>query len=310
MIREVDIAVRFNSFTYLVSEGFKNVFKNKKASIASLVTMICAMIMFGIFFVLGENANYIVEQVSSSQGIQVYIVNDATDEQINTLESQIWNLGRDKIATVTFVSKQEALESMKKSLGTDSDLLDTYEGDNNIFPASFVVTLSDLSYSSEVEQAIWEMDNVKKITSSDQTINTLIKIANGVKIAIGVIFVLLIIIAITIISNTIKLSVHARRKEISIMKYVGATNGFIRGPFIIEGIIIGIVSSGLTLLLLGGIYDLAIDKIASSSVFQTMGIQLLQFNEMIQIITIVFLALGIGIGVIGSSISMRKYLEV
>ena len=301
--------MKFNSFTYLISEGIKNVLKNKKASMASLVTMICAMIMFGVFFVLGENANHVVEQVSSSQGIEVFIVNEATDEEINKLESDIWSLG-DKIATVTFVSKQEALESMKEQLGSDSDLLDIYEGDNNIFPASFIVTLSDLSYSAEVEQQIWEMDNVKDITSSDQTIDTLIKIVNGVKIAIGVIFVFLIIIAITIISNTIKLSVHARRKEISIMKYVGATNGFIRGPFIIEGILIGIVSSALTLLILGTGYDIIIEKIGNSSVLQVMGIQLLQFSDMLQVITIVFLALGIGIGVIGSSISMKKYLEV
>ena len=301
--------MRFNSITYLIKEGIKNIFKNKKASMASLITMICAMIMFGIFFVLGENANYVVEQVSTSQGIQVFIVNEATDEEINALESEIWALG-DRIATVTFVSKQEALESMKESLGSDSDLLDVYEGDNNIFPASFVVTLSDLSYSSEVEQEIWEMDNVKNITSSDQTIDTLIRIANGVKVAIGVIFVFLIIIAITIISNTIKLSVHARRKEISIMKYVGATNSFIRWPFIIEGIIIGIVSSGITLLLLGGVYDIVIENIGNSSVLQTMQIQLLQFSDMLQTITIVFLTLGIGIGVIGSSISMKKYLEV
>ena len=197
-------------------------------------------------------------------------------------------------------------QKLLKTIG----IIDVYEGDNNIFPASFVVTLSDLSYSKDVEQKIWELDNVKKITSSDETIDTLIRIANGVKIAIGIIFVFLIIIAITIISNTIKLSVHARRKEISIMKYVGATNSFIRWPFIIEGIIIGIVSSGITLLLLGGIYDVVIEKIGSSSVLQTMQIQLLQFSDMLQIITIVFLVLGIGMGIIGSSISMRNYLEV
>ena len=200
MIREVDIAVRFNNITYLISEGFKNVFKNKKASVASLLTMLCAMFIFGIFFVIGENANYVVEQVSTAQGIQVFILNDATDEEINKLESDVWALGNDKISTINFVSKQEALETMKKSLGSDSDLLDVYEGDNNIFPASFVVTLSDLSYSKGVEDAIWKMDNVKNIESSNQTIDTLIKIANGVKITIGVIFVLLLVMAITIIS--------------------------------------------------------------------------------------------------------------
>lgn len=302
--------MRFNNITYLISEGFKNVFKNKKASVASLLTMLCAMFIFGIFFVIGENANYVVEQVSTAQGIQVFILNDATDEEINKLESDIWALGNDKISTINFVSKQEALETMKKSLGSDSDLLDVYEGDNNIFPASFVVTLSDLSYSKGVEDAIWKMDNVKNIESSNQTIDTLIKIANGVKITIGVIFVLLLVMAITIISNTIKLSVHARRKEISIMKYVGATNSFIRGPFIVEGIFIGLAASGITLLALKGTYDLTIQKVATSSVLQTMGISLLTFQDMIQIIGIVFLVLGIGIGIIGSSISMKKYLEV
>lgn len=302
--------MRFNSITYLISEGFKNIFKNKKASMASLLTMLCAMFIFGIFFALGENATYIVEQVSSSQGIQVFILNDATDEEIDTLRSNIFALGDEKIAKVDFVSKQKALETMKKSFGSESDLLEVYEGDNNIFPASFVVTLSDLSYSAEVEQAIWQMDNVKKIQSSNQTIDALIKIANGVKIAIGVIFVFLLIMAITIISNTIKLTVHARRREISIMKYVGATNSFIRWPFIIEGILIGIASSGITLLVLATVYDAVIAKIATSSVLQLMGIQLLQFGEMLQIVTAVFLALGIGIGIIGSSISMKKYLEV
>lgn len=301
--------MRFNNVTYLFCEGLRNVFKNKKASMASLLTMFCAMFIFGIFFVIGQNANSIVEQVSSSQGIQVFILNDATDEEMNILESKIWELG-DKISTVTFVSKQEALESMKESFGSDSDLLDGYEGDNNIFPASYIVTLSDLVYSSEVEEAISKMDNVKKIESSNQTIDTLIKIAKGVRLAIGVIFILLIIMAVTIISNTIKLSVHARRKEISIMKYVGATNGFIRGPFIVEGILIGVASAGITLLALAGIYDFVIGKIGSSSVLQTMQIHLLSFTDMIQIITVVFLVLGIGIGILGSSISMKKYLEV
>jgi cell division transport system permease protein len=308
MIREVDIKV--NS-AYLISEGFKNIFKNKKSSMSSLLTMFCAMFIFGIVFVLGENANYIVEQVSSSQGIQVYMTSDATDEQIETLQSEIWNLGTDKISTVTFVSKQEALETLKKSLGEDSEwVLEGYEGENNIFPVSYIITLTDLSYTTEVEDAIEQMDNVSKITSSNKTIDTLIKISNGVKIAVSVVFVLLLMLAVTIIANTIKLTVFSRRKEISIMKYVGATNSFIRGPFIVEGILIGIVAAGVTFLVLATVYDLVIGKVASSSVLQTMRLSLLKFSEMAQVIGIIFLGLGIGIGTMGSLISMKKYLEV
>ena len=298
-----------NSF-YLISEGFKNVFKNKKSSFTSLITMICAMFIFGVAFAIGENANSVVEQVSKSQGIQVYMITDATDEQINKLESDIWNLGSDKIQKVEFVSKQQALETMKTSFEDADWIFDGYEGENNIFPVSYIVTLTDLSYTKEVENAINQMENVDKIRSSNETIDTLIKIAHGVRIAVMVIFVLLIIMAVTIISNTIKLTVHSRRREISIMKYVGATNGFIRGPFVVDGIIIGLFAALLTILMVGLAYDFIIEKIAQSDVLQRMSISLLNFGQISQVIAIVFLCLGIGIGIIGSSISMKKYLEV
>ncbi|MBR1540246.1 MAG: permease-like cell division protein FtsX [Clostridia bacterium] len=298
-----------NSF-YFVGEGFRNVLKNKKSSLISLITMICAMFIFGVAFAIGENATSVVEQVSASQGIQVYMTTDATDEQINQLESDIWNIGTDKIQKVEFVSKQQALETMKTSFEDADWIFDGYEGENNIFPVSYIVSLTDLSYTGEVEKAIGQMDNVDKIRSSNETIDTLIKIAHGVRLAVIVIFVLLIVMAVTIISNTIKLTVHSRRREISIMKYVGATDGFIRGPFVVEGIIIGLIAALLTILMLGLAYDFIISKIAQSDVLQRMNIGLLSFGELSQVIAIVFLVLGIGIGIVGSSISMKKYLEV
>ena len=154
------------------------------------------------------------------------------------------------------------------------------------------------------------METVDKIQSSNETIDTLIRIAHGVRIAVMIIFVLLIIMAVTIISNTIKLTVHSRRKEISIMKYVGATNGFIRGPFVVEGIIIGLAAAVLTLLMVGVAYDFIIAKMSQSDVLLRMDIKLMTFSQLSNVIAIVFLMLGIGIGVIGSSISMKKYLEV
>ena len=294
--------------SYIIKEGFKNVFKNKKSTLISLVTMVCAMFLFGAFFSIGENVNSILYQVQKNQGIEVFIENEATDEQINVLEEQIKSL--ESINTVTFKSKQEALDSMKENLKDNQELLEGYEGENNIFPASFIVTLTDLSKATEIEAKIEVMEHVKKITSNNDTINTLMRIANGIKIAIGVISIILLIISVTIISNTIKLTVHARRKEISIMKYVGATNSFIRWPFMIEGIIIGLVSAVITLLVIGAIYNVILEKIQMSNVLQTMGVNLLQFNEIVQLVAIAYLVLGIGVGVIGSSISMKKYLEV
>lgn len=298
----------YNSITYLISEGFRNVMKNKKASMASLLTMLCAMFLFGAFFVMGENINEILRQVQESQGIQVFINKDATDEQIQTLKDEINSLNG--INTIVFKSKQEALDTMKETYKDTPEVFTGLEGENNIFPASYIVTLTDLSLSAEIQEKITKMDNVTEITSSDVTIDTLMKIANGIKLAIGVIFILLLLIAVTIITNTIKLTVHARRKEISIMKYVGATNSFIRWPFMVEGIIIGIVAASLTIVILAGIYNYIIEKIEMSDAFNRLGVSLLQFTDMAQVIIIVFLILGIGIGVVGSRISMKKYLEV
>ena len=297
-----------NSFTYIIKEGVRNVFKNKKATMISLITMICAMFLFGTFFAIGENVNAVLNQVQKNQGMEVFIQNEATDEQISTLEEQIKEL--DGINTVTFKSKQEALDSMKENLKDNQDLLEGYEGENNIFPASFVITLTDLSLATDIEAKIGAMENVKKITSNNDTITTLMKIANGIRIAIGAISVILLVISITIIANTIRLTVHSRRKEISIMKYVGATNRFIRWPFMVEGIIIGIVAAGITILIVSTIYDFVIQSIEASNILQTMGVTLLQFSDIVELIAIVYAILGIGVGVIGSSISMKKYLEV
>ena len=274
----------------------------------SLITMICAMFLFGVFFAIGENINFVLEQVQRSQGMEVFILNEATQEQIDELGNKIRAL--DGVNTVKFKTKEQALESMKQNMKEYKELLTGYEGENNIFPASYVVTLTDLTLTEDVEGKIATMEGVKRITSSNDTISTLIKIANGIKIAIAMIFVVLLFIAITIISNTIRLTVYARRKEISIMKYVGATNSFIRWPFVIEGMLIGLIASLLTLGLVAVLYDVMIAKIEASMILQQMGITLLQFVELVESIAIVYVVLGIFVGMVGSSISMRKYLEV
>ena len=299
--------MKYNIFGYLIGEGFSNVFKNKKSTGASLMIMCATMIIFGIFLILGENINHFVSEVESAQGIQVFINNDTTQEQIDTLGEQI--RGLDGVSTVEFVSKEQALEQMKERFGEQQDLLDGYE-ENNIFPASYIVTMTDLNKSAEIQNQILTFENVKKITSRDETVATLIDLANGIKIVTGVILALLIIISVFIIANTIKLTVHARRKEISIMKYVGATNGFIRWPFILEGMIIVIISSVISIAIVGVAYNFISQNLLSSEFMQVINMSLVSFNDMFSSIIFVYMLLGIGIGAIGSVISMRKYLKV
>ena len=299
--------MKYNIFTYLIGEGFKNVFKNKKSTAASLMIMCATMIIFGVFFIIGENINHFVKEVERAQGIQVFINTDATDDQIKEIGEKISSL--DGVNTVTFVSKESGLEQMKEKFKDKEYLLDTYK-DNNILPDSYVVTLTDLNLSSQVQEQINQMEHIKRITSRDETVSTLINLANGVRIITGVILILLVVISVFIISNTIKLTVHARRKEISIMKYVGATNNFIRWPFIVEGIIIGNLSGAISLTIVGGGYNFIADQIVNSQFMKITNMSLVGFSDVFNLIIIIYLLLGIGIGVIGSTISMRKYLKV
>ena len=306
--------MRYNVITYLLGEGIRNVFKNKKSTSASIIIMSLTMLIFGVFFVITQNINSIMKQIESEQGIEVFLY-DISEDQTKALEDYIRNI--DGINTVEYKSKEDALNQLKSQFKDREDLLSGYD-ENNIFPASYVVTLTDLTKNNEVKQKIEEYDKdkpdtekvIKKITSSDETITTLINLANGIRIITGVILVILIIISIFIISNTIKLTVHARRKEISIMKYVGATNSFIRWPFIVEGMIIGIISGAISIIILGINYNLIANKILESQVVSAMSINLLTFADMFGLIVLAYTILGVGIGILGSCISMRRYLKV
>lgn len=299
--------MKHNVLGYLLGEGFRNVFNNKKSSGASLAIMCATMLIFGVFFLIVENINNMVTNLEEQQGMQVFIKEDATEAQIEQIGEQIKTLNG--VNTITYVSKEDALNSMKEKLKDKQSLLSGWDEDNP-FRASYVVTLTDLKLSSDIQDEISKIDNIYSIESRDDTINALVTIANGVRIVSAAILILLILISVFIIANTIKLTVHARRKEISIMKYVGATDGFIRWPFIIEGILIGIMAALLSIGLLAIVYALISNSVAQSTIMQKIGVNLLSFNNMLNLLIIVYLILGIGIGTIGSSISMRKYLKV
>lgn len=299
--------MKYNIIGYLIGEGFRSIIKQKKMTSASIIIMCATMFIFGAFYLIGENVNYIMKQVESQQGMRVMIKEEATDDQVRNLQTKIQQING--VNQVTFHSKEDALASMKETLGTHQELLDTYVEDNP-FPASYFVTLTDLTLNKEVQAEILKLDAVDEIASSDDTISMLASVAKGIQIGTLVLLVILIIISIFIISYTIKLTVYARRREISIMKYVGATNSFIRGPFIVEGIIIGIISALLSVGIVGGVYNAIIDKLLTSSVLQRINIVLYGFSDIAIKLLGVYLILGIGIGIIGSAISMRKYLKV
>ncbi len=298
--------MKYNRLGYLIGEGLSNVFKNKKSTVASIVIMCATMIIFGLFLIIGENVNHFVDNLKLQQGFQVFMKEDATQEEMDKVKEDIRAL--DGISTIEFVSKEQGLNTMKEKLKDEKGVLDGFNVQK--IKASYIVKVTDLERSKTIQSEVEKINNVVKITNSNETAMKLISIAKVIRIATGIILLLLIIISTFIISNTIKLTVHSRRKEISIMKYVGATNSFIRWPFIVEGIVIGIISSIISIILVGGAYSLITTKMASSDLVKVMGMNLVGLNEMLTSIIIVYLILGIGIGTIGSVVSMRKYLKV
>ena len=299
--------MRYSSIGYLISEGFKSVFKQKKMTSASIIIMCATMFMFGVFYLLGENVNHVMRQVESQQGMRVIIKEDATEAEINDLKVKIQQI--ENVSTVTFYSKEDALASMKTILGEHQDLIVGYDEDNP-FPASYFVTLTDLTKNKEVQDKILRIDSVEEISTDNDTIANLSRVAKSIQNITLVLLTLLIIISIFIIVYTIKLTVYARRREISIMKYVGATNSFIRGPFVVEGIIIGVISAFISIGIVALAYNATLTKILESSVMKSLSISLYGFTDLFLRVLIVYIVLGTVIGVLGSTISMRKYLKV
>lgn len=303
--------MNYNILNYLISEGFKNVFKNKKSTFAAIIIMFATMITMGLGIAGAKNITSIMKQLEQDVPIKLYIKDDVQKSELADIEDYIKSI--EYVNSVVFTTKAEALQAAKEKLSESANLLETYNENNHPFKASYAITLTNLNESSKVVETLNSAeilkDKIEEIESSDIIIEGLNSIDKGIKIIFLCMGILLIIVSTVIISNTIKLTVHARRKEISIMKYVGATNNFIRAPFIVEGIVIGIIAIAISILSLGGIYHLIYN--ACNNILMTkFNFIMLQFNEIFQSIIIVYSLLGIGIGVLGSVLSMKKYLKV
>ena len=310
--------MRYNLISYLIGDGIKNIAKNKKSTVTAITIMIVTMLTVGICLVIGENVNNILGKMEQEYPLEVYLKDDITVAEKENLENEIRNIEYVN-PNITYITKEEAYHKALEKVGKDTVMIAGYNENNHPFPPSFIITFTDLQKIDEVANQIESLENVTGTTRDDQKDNTqsLTKLDRNVNIALVAIGGLLVVFSIIIIGNTIKLTVHARRKEISIMKYVGATNNFIRAPFIVEGIIIGLISSLISLLALAGLYvwiknniignglESWLNKLGVSS-----GLKLLEFSQMFTQVTLIFLAMGIGIGVFGSVRSMRKYLKV
>ncbi len=310
--------MKYNIISYLIGDGIRNISKNKKSTFSAIIIMMVTMLTVGICFVIGENANAILDKMQTDYPLEIFLDNNITVSEKDKLENEIRNMEYVN-PNITYISKDEAYFKAIERVGKDSVMVAGYTEKEHPFPPSFIITFKDLNKLEEVAGQIEKLDHVTGTTSEEQKDNTraLTSFARNINITLVAIGGILVVFSIVIIGNTIKLTVHARRKEISIMKYVGATNNFIRMPFIVEGVVIGLIASLISLISLAGIYVWVRGTVIGSGLEGWLGrlgissgIQLLEFNQLFQNVFLIFLCMGIGIGVVGSILSMKKYLKV
>lgn len=294
-----------NSFTYNIRQAFQQIGRNKGMSFASVFAIIAMMMILGLFFVVSVNVNLFTEMVKQDyDSVEVYLQDSTDTAQAQTIMNKLEKVkGVDK---VTYRTKDEALKIMKERWGDSGYLLDSL-GDNPL-PNSILVKVASVKGADRVNTLAAKMDGVESTKYYKETVDKLTKVTNFMQAAAIVIMIFLIVVSVVVVSNTIKLTVFARAREISIMKYVGATNWFVRGPFLVEGILIGIfsslVSAGITYL----IYSRIVATIGTK-VMTILSSPLVPAGYLSLNLIIIFLAMGISIGACGSVISMRKFLD-
>ena len=299
--------MKFRSIKYFFSEAFSGVIRNRLMSVASIGTVAACIFMIIISYCALTNVNYMLTQIEESIGISIFLEDDADADTVLALNDQLVTM--EYVDSVRYISSEEALDEMKQSWDAE-DILSGFDETNNPLTGSFEVNLTDISHQSEVVEKIEQLDGVRKIRSSETETEFLVKLSHFLRIFGGVLILALAAISVVIITNTIKLSVFTRRTEISIMNYVGATDWFIRWPFIIEGIIIGIVGASIPIIIAWPLYNKLI-SIIYEQIPMIHSIVSFRFGiDIFSILLPVALIFGALLGVLGSNISLRKHLNV
>lgn len=294
-----------NSFRYYISQAFKSFFRNGLTSMTSVFIVMCCLLIFGLFSVITLNINHITQTVEQKCEIQIFMHEDTTDKQLNAAKEDILKISNVRSAEI--FSKEDTLDYMKEIFAEDASALEGYEGENNPYRDSFIITLNDLSLSEDTAKQLAEIDNVAEIKNNRDVLETILSASNTIRSASLIIMLMLCLISIFIIANTIKIAVFSRRKEIGVMKFVGATNWFIRWPFIFEGIITGVVGALISFGLISWGYIFVYSKTLNMDldVFS-----LLPYSNIWSVLLICFISIGTLIGAIGSGFSIRKHLNV
>ncbi len=294
-----------NSLFYNIKQGFVQIFRNRGMSLASIFSIVAMLLILGLFFVITVNINLFTEVVKQDYDqVEVFLLDETTEADARQLIAEIEK--QEGVSGAEYRSKDEALEILKQRWGESGYLLDSLG--NNPLPASILISVDSLDNAGAVARFAGNLDGVDDIQYYQETVDKLTKITRFLQIGALVIMIFLVVVSVVVVSNTVKLTVFARAKEIRIMKYVGATNWFIRGPFLAEGIIIGVLAALISTGLIALIYSKIIESIGTQ-VMAIVSSPLISASYMTVNMVIIFVALGASIGAWGSIISMRRFLD-
>lgn len=292
------------SFRYLVKEGFRNTWTNRMMSIASICVLLSCLVLIGSASMIFLNINSLVQKIEDENVIMVYIDDEATDADIDEMGIKLNDISN--VEKIEFVAKEDAWAEQIATMDEAQAEFFTETTDEIPLPDAYKVTVKDLEQFTSTVKEIKALDHIYTVRQNTDLAKKLATLSHGITIIAIVIISVLFAISLFIISNTIKLTVYSRRLEISIMKSVGATNSFVQLPFVVEGIILGVVAGVLSLFAVWGIYEVAVKSFAD--VFRSIGLTALTFTDYALPILGIFIAIGIVSGVGGSLITMRKYL--
>lgn len=302
--------MRISTVGYSMKQGVKNIGRNKMFSIASVATMAACIFLFGLFYAIVMNFNYIVEKAEEGVAITVFFDDDATEREKEDIGEKLEKA--EGVLKVKYVSADEAWDKFKDDyFGESGELAEGFKNDNPLANSdNYEVYMADVSKQKDVVSYAETLDGVRKVNKSDvvaKTLTSVNKLVGYISIAI---IAILLAVSIFLISNTVTMGITVRREEIAIMKYIGAKDGFVRAPFVIEGLLIGVVGALIPLVLLYFMYDKAVAYVMTRFSLLNNIIDFLPVAHVYRTLLPVGIALGVGIGFVGSFFTIRKHLKV
>ena len=301
--------MKLSGVRYLIKQGVDNVWKNRVMAFASFCVLLVSLLLVGISCLFFLNLNSIIGGIEDKNEVIIYIKDNTSDQQIQEMGKKLEQM--DNVSSVSFYSKEDAYADLKSDM-MEYEVLFESLGDDNPLPDAYRIRVTDISRLSDTLSTLNSMQDVDRIRAPYDFVNVLTGLRRIVSVVALAVVVALVIVSMVIISNTTRASVFARRREISIMKYVGATNAFIRFPFFVEGMLTGLMAGAMATIITWFSYDSLVDLLkADTDILSIIGVgSIITYNDVALPVTLAYLGAGALVGAIGSVISTRKHLKV